>query len=286
MPSKICAIVLTYNEEHHIVDCLESLTWCDEIWVVDSYSADRTVDVCRRFTGNIVSHEFENFSKQRQWALENLPILSDWILFVDADERITPELAREIPVKTQNSDFDGYYIPRKQYFWGTWLRFGECSPSYSLRLHRRGKGRYPLKEVHESLVVDGRIGFLKERMVHISRETMTELIDKLNKYSTRDAIRMYRTGQDLYTTEDQSYSSVNMALKYVFRLLPFKPLCKFFHDYVIRQGFRDGRLGFTWALAQGLYVFLCYFKLWEMRQGIVQSGQAEPDESPKLEVAA
>lgn len=275
----VAAIVLTFNEEQHIADCLASLDWCDEIWIVDSFSTDDTIRTCRRYTDRIAEHSFEGFSAQRQWALDNLPIESDWVLFIDADERVTSELAEEIARETERSDFDGYYIPRKQYFWGKWLRFGECSPSYSLRLHRRGTGHYPLKEVHEALKVDGPVGFMSGRLIHISRETMTEMIDKLNKYSTRDAIRMYRTGQELYTTDEESYSRINMALKGIFRKLPCKPLCKFLYDFVILQGFRDGRLGFTWAFAQGLYVFLCYFKLWEMKQGIAQPPVAEQIEA-------
>lgn len=263
---RIAAIVLTFNEEAHIAECLESLKWCDETWVLDSFSTDRTVDICQEASAQVVTHEFEGFSAQRQWALDNLPLNSDWIFFVDADERVPAALAEEIKKRIENSLLDGYYVPRLQYFWGKLSRFGDFGRDRVLRIYRRGKAHFPIKEVHESAVIDGPTGFLNEPLIHLAREDMAELIAKLNHYSTLEALRMYRTRQELYSTDCQSYSKANMLKKSIFRHLPVKPLCRFFYDYFLCQGFRDGKLGFTLAFADALYVYMSYFKLWEMRE--------------------
>lgn len=266
----VSAIVLTFNEEDYIRDCLQSLEWCDEIWIVDSGSTDRTIEVCLEFTANVVERPFTDFSDQRNWALENLKINADWVVFVDSDERVTRELYDEIRRRLGQEPFAGYYLPRKQLFWGKWLRYGECWPSYQLRLFRKDKGKYTRREVHESTLVDGPVGFMENPLIHISRESMSEVLIKLDHFTTLDAIRMYRTGQPLYALEESvSYSRLNRVYKKLFSILPAKPLMKFLWDYIFRQGFRDGYLGFVWAAIQGLYVFVAYFKLWEFRHGIV-----------------
>lgn len=271
---RVAAIVLTYNEAEHVGECLASLEWCNEIWVVDSISTDGTVDICRSYTSNILQHAFEGFSAQRQWALDNIPFESEWILFADADERIPKALADEITHAIQVAEHDAYFVPRRQYFWGELIRYGDFARDYVLRLHRRGKGSYPLKEVHESIEIDGMSGRLREPMEHVARDDMSDLIDKINRYSTLEALRMYRTGQELHSTASQSYSRVNMVLKGIFKYLPMKPLFKFCYEFIVCQGFRDGRLGFTLALSQALYVYLSYFKLWELRNGLIDVQQA------------
>lgn len=267
----VSAIVLTYNEEDYLGECLESLTWCDEVWVVDSFSTDRTLEIASKYTTKIVQHPFENFSRQRNWALEDLAISAEWIVFVDSDERITPELREEISgVLGQTPEqVCGYYIPRKQLFWGKWLRFGECWPAYNLRLFRRGSAQFQDREVHESIIVQGKKRFLKSPIVHICRESMSEVVDRLNAYTTLEATRMYRTGQYLYEERSSpSYSRLRAAVKRFSRYLPCKPLLKFIWTYIFRQGFRDGRLGFVHALMDALYVFVAGFKLWELKTGL------------------
>lgn len=280
----VSAIVLTLNEEKHIRACLESLRWCDETWVVDSGSADRTVDICREFTENIVYHDFQSFSAQRQWAL-TLPIRNDWVLFVDSDERIPPALAEEIRdhLAEAGQSVVGYYIPHKQYFWGKCLTHGECWPCYGLKLFRKDKVRWSGREVHENTSVDGPAGFLQNPVLHIAFENISEIVDKLNRYSSLEAIRMYRTGQQLYSTRSPSYSYLNNLLKLLFGLLPCKPFLKFAHDYFVRRGFLDGREGFAWAVMQGFYVWLSYFKLWEMRRGIVRLENLNHDRPVNLD---
>ncbi|HKZ94901.1 MAG TPA: glycosyltransferase family 2 protein [Candidatus Bathyarchaeia archaeon] len=269
----IAAIVLTYNEECHIRDCLESLTWCDEVWIVDSGSTDNTLDICMRYTQNIVKHPFISFFESRNWALNNLPICAEWVLFVDSDERITPELQKEIirTISTQRLAADGYYIPMKQYFWGQWLKHGEAWPNYVLRLFRKRKAYYSNHhEVHEYVKLWGKVGFLRSPFIHISRSSMSETLAKLNFYTTLDAIRMYRTGEGLYPAKFDD-SMRKRILKGLFNSMPFKPQIKFVWDYVILQGFRDGYIGLIWARIQALYVSTAYIKLWELRRGLVNA---------------
>lgn len=283
--ARIAAIVLTYNEERYIRDCLESLTWCDEVWIVDSDSTDGTLDICRRFTQNIVRHPFVSFYDSRNWALNNLPIRAEWILFIDSDERITPELQKEIieTISKQPSLADGYYIPCKQYFWGQWLKHGEAWPNYVLRLFKKRKAYFSNHhEVHEYVRLHGTIGFLHNPLIHISRSSMSETLAKLNFYTTMDAIRMYRTGEGLYPLKFDD-SMRNRILKRLFDFLPFKPQVRFVWDYIIMQGFRDGYLGFKWASIDALYVSTAYFKVWELKKGVVKledfSGYVERERS-------
>jgi glycosyltransferase involved in cell wall biosynthesis len=267
---KVTGLVLSYNEEHHIEECLKSLSWCDEIFVVDSGSSDRTVDIAKRYTDNVVNHAFEGFARQRKWACDKLPVRNEWVIFLDCDERITPELAEEICVKISSSpEADGYYIHFKQYFFGRLLRHGETS-FYNLRLVKKGKLFMEDNEIHENMQVEGKTLFLENSIIHISRETISEAMEKINSYSDMEAFRMYRTGQEIYTTTRRSYSLRNQILKHLFKYMPAKPVAKFLYDYIIKLGFLDGYEGFAWALCQGLYVFLAYFKLRELKRGIIK----------------
>jgi glycosyltransferase involved in cell wall biosynthesis len=269
----VSAIVLTYNEERHIGDCLKSLAWCDDVWVIDSYSTDRTLDIARQYTPHILQHRFQGFAAQRNWALSNPAISGEWILMLDADERLPKALQDEIVAETKASreDVVGYFIGRDEYYWGKYLRFGGASDSRIFRLWRKGVGSFPEDRlVHESFVADGAVGFLRHRMQHIARENLTEYIDKVNRYSSLEAARMFATDQELYTIARQSYTWKNQALQFIFKYLPCKPLFVFLFSYVVLGGFRDGHEGFLRAAIESFYAFASYGKLWELKQGIVR----------------
>jgi len=265
----VSAIVLTYNEEDRVKDCLNSLQWCDEVWVVDSFSTDKTIEVCKSVGARVVQHVFEGFSKQRQWALEELPLAYEWVLFVDADEIVTSELATEIRKRlSDNWELMGFYVPRKEILWDKWLRFGDCWPGCMMRLLRRGYARFPLNEVHEDAVVAGKVGRLKNPLIHYSINSISQMLVRLDRYTTLEAKRLIRTRSSLFERDVPSYSRFRNVLK---RLsvcvpIPLKPLAKFVWDYVIRQGFRDGRHGLAWAILNALYVYVAYFKVWEFEE--------------------
>ncbi len=268
----ISAIILTYNEERHIRECLESVTWCDEIWVVDSFSTDRTLEISREYTDSIVQHPFEDFAKQRNWALDNLPLTGEWVLFVDADESVPEGLAQEIQQRlgADKGRYAGYYIAGEQYFWREPLHFGTAAPDYHLKLFRRDAGRYSEEKiVHESLRLDGEIGFMKHPRRVIAKENLREYIDRVNWYSNLEAIRMFTAGEEIFSPRHPSYTWVNQFLKHIFRYLPLKPVAMFIFVYVLRQGFRDGYRGLLYAVMESFYVFASYAKLWEIRKGLV-----------------
>jgi glycosyltransferase involved in cell wall biosynthesis len=265
---QVSVIVLTYNEEKCIRETLESLAWCDDVWIVDSYSTDRTLDICREYTDHTVQHKFENFSIQRNWALENLPLASDWVLFIDAAETVSPELRKEILTRVGKEDgIVGYYVPRKQILWGKWLRHGGFWPSYRLILFHRDHGRFLDREVHEWAVVDGPTGYMQHSITNIFYESAEKMVRVLNYCTTAEALRMYRMGNELFTPTYQSSRWKNQLLKTIFSWLPCKPLFTFLLHYVVYLGFLDGRRGLVWAVTQAYYVFLAYFKLWELKHG-------------------
>jgi len=272
MNPSVAAIVLTYNEEKYIRECLESLSWCDEIWVVDSQSTDRTVDICQRYTSNVATHPFRDYADQRNWALDKLPVKSQWVLFVDSNERVplqTQQAIRQTLMREQ-AKFAGYLIPRLQYFWGQPLRHSDAWPQYRLILFQKGLGHfYDEVIVHERVELKGKLSFIKEPIVTIMRDSLSEFVNTFNRQSDLEAERMYLTGAGMFSPKYRSYSRWNQLLKTVFQYLPFKPLFRFLYLYVIKQGFRDGYRGYLYAAMLSFYVFASYTKLWELKNGLV-----------------
>ena len=155
---RVSVLIPTFNEEVNLADCLASVCgWAEDVWVVDSFSADRTVEIARETDVNVVQHVFEGYAQQKNWALENVPFRGDWVLILDADERVSPELAAEVSgiVAADGNGYDGFYLNRKLIFYGKWIRHCGWYPSWNLRLFRRRHGRYEQREVHEHLLLDG-----------------------------------------------------------------------------------------------------------------------------------
>src|SRR5260221_9799069 len=166
----ISAVVLTKNEEKNIVDCLESLSFCDEILIVDDNSADRTVEISKGMNARVISHSLDNdFSKQRNFALDN--VNNDWVLFVDADERVSKVLAREIDYVVAENRFDGFFVKRYDTIWGKLLKHGEIGDLRLLRLGKRDKGRWKGK-VHEKWLIDGRTSGLRNFLYHFPHQSI------------------------------------------------------------------------------------------------------------------
>jgi len=157
--------------------------------VVDSYSADRTVEIAREAGANVVQHVFEGYARQKNWALENVPFRSDWVLILDADERVPAELAPEISgiVAADGNGYEGFYLNRKLIFYGKWIRHCGWYPSWNLRLFRRGHGRYEQREVHEHLLLDGKAGYCQHELIHEDLRDMSFWIAKHNRYSSQEA---------------------------------------------------------------------------------------------------
>lgn len=191
--TKLTAIVLTYNEAGHILDCLESLAFADECLVFDSYSTDATVNLAQSVAVRVIQHRFENFSAQRNAALDAVSNSSDWVLFVDADERVSLELAEEIANLIVQNQYAGYQIPRHNYIFGKLTKGAGWYPDYQTRLLKVGKAHYK-NPVHEVVELDGERGTLKQHFIHYNYKDLKHFLQTQRKYVQFDAKIMFDEG--------------------------------------------------------------------------------------------
>lgn len=240
----ISAIIITYNEEKNIRDCLESLKWVNEIVVVDAESEDKTAQIARELGAKVLSLEWQGYGKQKNYSLSKATC--DWILSLDADERITPELAEEIQKTLINPSFSGYEIARKTYFLGKWIRHSGWYPGYVLRLFKREKARFAEKEVHEYIELNGKVGYLKNHLIHYTDDTLKHYLDKFCNYTSLASKELYANGKRA--------SLLDLSLR---------PILFFLKMYFGKCGFLDGIQGFILAILSSFYVFVKYAKLWE-----------------------
>ncbi|MEW6097302.1 MAG: glycosyltransferase family 2 protein [bacterium] len=252
----VSVIIITYNEEENIKECLESVKWADEIIVVDSFSTDKTIQLCKNYTDKIIQHQWLGYGPQRQIALELAT--KDWVLNIDADERVTKELKEEILSKINNNQLDanGYYIPFKFYWAGKPLRFGKYGIEKHLRFFRNEKVTYSKHIVHEKAKVEGEIRSLKNHILHFSYKNIEDYFRKFNQYTTLSAIEKFNEGKKAYL--------------YQF----FFPPIDFCIRYFLKLGFLDGLPGFLYAWFSSFYRFVKYAKLWELwqKQGDKEKG--------------
>jgi glycosyltransferase involved in cell wall biosynthesis len=253
--NRLSVTIIAWNEEERLRACLESVAWADEIIVVDAESTDKTVQCAREFTDKIWVRSWAGFAAQKNFALEQAT--GEWVLSLDADERVTPELRQRIGrIVRANGPADGYSIPRKNVFWGAWVRHGGLYPDYQLRLFRRAAGRFADSAVHESVMVEGRVAALAEPMLHHSYRGLEDFVARSNRYSTLAAREI--------TSRGGRAGLADVALR---------PLGRFLSMYVLRRGFLDGWRGFVLAVLYANYVFLRMAKAWEARRG---SGEGDP----------
>jgi len=239
---KISVIIITYNEEKNIQRCLESVKWADEIVVVDGFSDDRTEEICRRYTDRVYQVEWNGFGKQKNICAEKSS--HKWILNIDSDEAVSPELAKEIQNLLNNEpEFPLYKIPRKNYFGSRWVRYGGWYPDLIARLYDKTQIAFSENLVHESLIPDNRYGLLKSPFDHYSYRDMTDYVTRQNRYSTLSAEQNSNIGKEA--------TWIDIVLK---------PPLAFFKTYIIKQGFREGFLGFFLAISASYYTFLKYAK--------------------------
>lgn len=246
MPDSVplSVILVVKDEEHNIGDCLASVRWCEEIVVVDAYSRDRTVEIAREFTDRIYLRPWSGFSEQKTFALNQAT--HEWVLSLDADERVSAELQEEITMRIHpECKWDGFYIPRKSYFLGKWIRHSGWYPGYQLRLFRKSKTRVSPRRVHEGFLVAGDVGYVTHPIVHFTHSSIAGSLDKMNLYSTLEA-------------EDRS-----SAGKVRWYDLVFHPAATFLRKYVAQRGFLDGMPGFILALITAQVNLALYMKLWE-----------------------
>ncbi len=243
----IAAIVITKDEERNIGPCLESVRWTDERIVVDACSRDRTVEVAGRYTDRVFVRTWPGFGPQKNFGIDQAS--AEWILVVDADERVTEPLRQEILALLRTgppADVAGFEIPRRNYFYGKWIRGGGISPDYQLRLFRRSAGRYDDVLLHERLQLRGRVAKLENPFDHYSMPTIQAHVKKMMRYTTLGAKEKLKV-RSRVTPLDLAGSHLMTIVR----------------TYVLRGGCRDGLHGVIVALFAGMHTFVKYAKVWE-----------------------
>ncbi|MGO9378187.1 MAG: glycosyltransferase family 2 protein [Dissulfurispiraceae bacterium] len=236
--------IITKNEELNITEALESIRDFNDIVVVDSFSTDRTLEICRNYTDRIYQHEWMGFSTQKQKAVDYAK--NDWVMILDADERVTPELKHEMMREIAIGGNVGFYVPRKNFFLGKWIRRSGWWPDYTLRIFRKDAGYVEPREVHEKVVINGPTAYLKNPLIHHTYTTLNDYMQKMDLYSGLAAEGILR--------QNGRPSSCSLIIN---------PAAVFLKMYILRQGFRDGIHGLMLAILYAFQTFLKYAKALE-----------------------
>jgi len=243
---KLSVYVIAYNDEPNMRACLESVAWADELIVVDSYSTDATEKISREFTEKVFQHEFHGFGRLRNEAVAHAT--HDWIFSLDTDERATPELRKELYRTIERSEAAAYFIPRKNYFLGRWIRHCGWYPDYRQpQLFQKDRLRYRDELVHESFDVDGSVGYLKEPALQYPFRNVDHYLAKMDRYSDLMARRMVEQGKRFHPHQ-----------------LVTHPVFTFVKMYVLRTGFLDRMPGLILSGLYAYYTFIKYAKFWEL----------------------
>jgi len=280
----VSVLVLTWNEALNIEECIRSVGWTDEVFVVDSLSTDRTTEIAKSLGAKIFVHPFEGYAAQRNWALENLPFSNEWVLMLDADERVRPALAKEIgeAVHHDGNGETGFYLARRFLFLGRWLKHGGLYPTWILRLFKRHQVRFEERPVNEHAILnDGTAGQLQNPLDHCDNRPLSDWIAKHNRYSDLEAEEYLQEklgggfksaiGARLWGTQAERKRWIKLRLWNQCPLL-LRPFLFFFRNYFFKGGFLDGRAGFIYHVLWSFwYQFLSSAKIIE-REGVVKSG--------------
>lgn len=248
---KISVVISAYNEEENIEDCLKSAKLLEgEIIVVDNTSSDNTAQIAKIYADKVLTRPNDpvNLNKNKNFGFSK--VTSDWIFSLDADERITKELASEIKTAIKKENVNGYEIPRKNIIFNKWIKNSIWWPDYNLRLFKRGKGKFPQKHVHEKLQVEGNISKLENPILHYNYNTVSQFVNKLNKtYTESEAENFIREGKNI-TWYD--------AIRW--------PVDDFVKTFFAQKGYRDGMHGLVLSLLQSFYTLVFFAKIWEKKE--------------------
>jgi glycosyltransferase involved in cell wall biosynthesis len=245
--SRLSVVIITKNEEARVRDCLESVRWAEEIIVVDACSEDRTIEICREYTEKVHRKAWQGYATQKNWGIAQAS--GNWVLSLDADERVSAELREEILNLLHDSpDVDGFYIPRKNYLGRRWMRYAGQYPDYQLRLFCRGRGRF-VGRVHEKVELDGSTGYLRHPIDHYTYCDLRDYLRKIEQYAGLEAQERWERGER---------ASWRDALK---------PIVLFFCLYLGKGGWREGWLGLINSIFLAFYLFLRAAWLWELQTG-------------------
>lgn len=241
---KVSVIIIARDEEKNIEAALQSVRWADEIILVDSGSKDRTLEIVKNYTNDIYQREWTGFADQKRYALSLAK--NEWVLSLDADERVSKNLKQELESIKEDS-FDGYYIPRENYFLEKHITTCGWNNDYQLRFFRKSKTEMNNKLVHEGFVVNGNVGKLKSTIVHLSFVSIEKAISKINIYSTLQAIEKADRKKDVRAVHVLMHG-----------------LASFLRDFISLKGYKDGIYGLILSFLSGLTTTLVYSKIWEL----------------------
>ena len=246
---KISATVVCYNEEDNIERCLKSLLWADEIIVVDSFSTDRTVELCKKYTKRVYQREWPGFIQQKSYAVSLAQY--EWVFSLDSDEIVTEKLRDEILTRlsTDKDKINGYYVKRHSFYLGRWINHGGWYPDYKLRLFKKSEVVCGGENPHDKYFVNGKTARLNGEIEHYTYRSISDQLSTIDKFSEISADGLFRKGS-------------RFALVKMF----FKPPVKFFETYVYKLGFLDGLAGFIISVLSSYYIFVKFAKLWEKRK--------------------
>jgi glycosyltransferase involved in cell wall biosynthesis len=283
----ISVLILTKNEELDLPGCLESVAWCDDVYVFDSMSTDRTEaiatsELARSRGVRFVQRKFDGYSKQRNAALDGLPFRHDWIFILDSDERPTPELSREMQhvAAAAPAGVNGYRLRRRDFFQGTWLKHAQISPFY-IRLVRRGKARYT-REINEVLEVDGTVANLQSPLDHYPfSKGIAHWVNKHNVYSTMEAqvvAEGLSRAQASWKTAlfGREFHERRVAQKAIFYRMPARPLIKWCYMMFARRAILDGAAGIAYANLQAIYEYFIVLKTKEILRARAENAGSKP----------
>ena len=246
--AKISVLLPTFNNEKIIRDCLESVKWADEILVVDSFSTDHTLDICREYGARIVQHEYIQSAKQKNWTIPQCA--NEWVLQIDTDERLEAGMEDEIKNAIMNAGLgvQAFRLPRKNHILGVWLQISNLYPDYQTRLFRRDLGRFEDKEVHAHIRVPGQVGTLRHHILHYGMTSISKQLSNIDRYSRYQADELNKCGKRFHWYQ-----------------LVLRPFAVFGYYFLWKRGFTAGYRGLLVASINATFDFWAHAKLWEIQ---------------------
>ena len=269
----ISVLILTYNEEANLARCLDSVKWADDVLVLDSFSTDKTVEMAKAAGVRVLQNPFKDFAEQRNFGLAHGNLKHDWVLHLDADEVVAPELQQELIQTATAGKKEAYRVASKMMFQGQWLKYSGLYPSYQARFGRRERlGFVQVGHGQRENLEPKLVGILREPLLHYSfTKGIPDWMERHNRYSTAEA-RHFLENSDTQTVDWSGVFALGdasrrrRALKVLFGRLPCRPTLRFCYMYFFRLGFLDGRAGFTYCRLLAIYEYLIVLKIRELRR--------------------
>ena len=269
----VSVMIFTLDEEIHLPSCLAALAWCDDVIVVDSFSRDRTEAVAREHGARFFQHRFEGFGSQRNWALDETTPRHDWVLVLDADERVTPELVDEMRrvLRAPLDDVGAFRLRRRFYMWGRWLRYSSLYPNWVVRVVHRDRVRYVNRGHAETQEVRGAIRELEHDLIDENLKGIDEWFERQGRYARKEAEHELaeegRASGGIWSRLASRDPLVRRAaLKRLAWRMPGRPLAYFLYSYIVRRGFLDGRDGLVFCVMKSIYQALIVAKKYDIQR--------------------